>query len=85
MTFEEAYGHYAQGGHILYRAEGSMGYSHDQGFYYPLGMQTSHGPQVGPSRPQVGPSVSARFEFDNPLTWGLSDLTTQINALELRQ
>ena len=55
-----------------------MGYGHDQGFYYPLGMGTSQGPQVGPS-------ASAHFEFDNPLTQGLSDLTTRVGALELRQ
>jgi len=62
-----------------------MGYGHDQGFYYPPSLQTSHGPQVSPSGPQVGPSASARFEFDNPLTRGLSDLTTRFSALELRQ
>ena len=35
--------------------------------------------------PQVGPSVSAHFEFDNPLTQVLSDLTARVNAMELRQ
>ena len=55
-----------------------MGYGHGQGFYYPSGMGTSHGPQVGPS-------ASARFEYDNPLTWGLSDLTARESAMELRQ
>ena len=29
--------------------------------------------------------MSARFEFDNPLTQGLSDLTARVNAMELRQ
>ena len=62
-----------------------MGYGHDQGFYYPPDMETSHGPHVGQSGPQVNPSALARFEFDNPLTRGLSDLTTRISALELRQ
>ena len=55
-----------------------MGHGHDQGFYYPSGMGTTQGPQVGPS-------ASARFEFDNPLTRGLSDLTARMNAMELRQ
>ena len=41
-------------------------------------MGTSHGPQVGPS-------ALARFEYDNPLTRGLSDLTARIGAIELRQ
>ena len=35
--------------------------------------------------PQVGPSALARFEFDNPLTRGLSDLTARVNAMELCQ
>ena len=78
MSFEEAYGFYDQGGQRSYQPEGSTGYGHDQGFYYPLGMGTSQGPQVGPS-------ALARFEFDNPVTRGLSDLTTWMNALELLQ
>ena len=77
MSFEEAYGYYTQGGQTSYQAEGSMGYSHDQGFYYPSGMGTSHGPQVSPS-------ASARFEYDYPLMRGLSDLTARVGALELR-
>ena len=40
--------------------------------------QVSHGPQVGPS-------ASARFEYNNPLTRELSGLTARIGALELRQ
>ena len=55
-----------------------MGHNHDHGFYYHPSMQTSHGPQVGPSS-------SAHFEFDNPLTRGLLDLTTRFNTMELRQ
>ena len=41
-------------------------------------MGTSHGPQVGPS-------ASTRFEYDNPLTRELSGLTAILGALELRQ
>ena len=55
-----------------------MGHDHDQGFYYSSGTGTSQGPQVSPS-------ASACFEFDNPLTQGLSDLTARVNAMELRQ
>jgi hypothetical protein len=55
-----------------------MGHDHDQGFYYPSGTGTSQGPQVSPS-------ASACFEFDNPLTQGLSDLTARVNAMELHQ
>ena len=78
MSFEEAYGFYTQGGQTSYQPEGSTGYRHDQGFYYPSGMGASHGPQVSPS-------ALARFEYDNPLTRGLSDLTAQVSAMELRQ
>ena len=49
MSFKGAYGFYDQGGQPSYQPEGSTGYGHDQGFYYPSGMGTSHGPQVGPS------------------------------------
>ena len=55
-----------------------MGHDHDQGFYYSSGTGTSQGPQVSPS-------ASACFEFNNPLTQGLSDLTARVNAMELRQ
>ena len=72
MSFEEAYGFYDQGGQPSYQPEGSTGYGHEQGFYYPSGMGTSH-----------GPSASARFEYDNPLTWELSGLTARMGALEL--
>ena len=68
MSFEEAYGYYTQGGQTSYQPKGSTGYGHAQGFYSPSGMGASHGPKVGPS-------ASARFEYDNPLTRGLSDLT----------
>jgi len=78
MSFEEAYGFYNQGGHPSYQPEGSTGYGNDQGFYYPSGMGTSHGPQVGPS-------ASARFEYDNPLTRELSGLTALMGTLKLRQ
>ena len=78
MSFKEAYGFYDQGGQPSYQLEGSTGYGHDQGFYHPSGMGTSHGPQVGPS-------ASACFEFDNPLTRGLSDLTARMSTIELQQ
>jgi len=44
MSFEEVYGFYDQGGQPLYQPEGSTGYGHGQGFYYPSGMGISHGP-----------------------------------------
>ena len=78
MSFEEAYGFYIKGGKTSYQPKGSTGYGHDQGFYYPSGMGTSHGPQVGPSG-------SPRFEYDNPLTRELSSLPAQMGALELHQ
>ena len=68
MSFEEAYGFYTQCGQTSYQPEGSTGYGHDQGFYYPSGIGISHSPHVGPS-------ASAHFEYDNPLTRELSGLT----------
>ena len=78
MSFEEANGFYDQGGQPSYQLEGSTGYGHDQGCYYPSGMGTSHGPQVGPS-------ASASLEYDNPLTRGLSDLIARMSTIELQQ
>ena len=78
MSFEEAYGFYDQGGQPSYQPEGSTGFGHGQGFYYPSGMGTSHGPQVGLF-------VLACFEYDKPLTRGQSDLTAWIGAIELHQ
>ena len=78
MIFEEAYGFYTHGGQTSYQPKGTRGYGHDQRFYYPLGMGTSHGPQVGPS-------AAACFEYDNPLTRELSNLTARMGAIELRQ
>ena len=40
--------------------------------------QVSHGPQVGPS-------ASACFEYNNPLTRELSDLIARMGALEICQ
>ena len=56
MSFEEAYGHY---NYDPYQA-GSSGFTGGQGLYYPAGMHLSHGPQVGPSS-------SARFNYENPI------------------
>ena len=78
MRFKEAYGFYPQGGQTSYQPKGSTRYGHDQGFYYPSGMGTSHGSQVGPS-------ASACFEYDNPLTRELSGLTARMGAIELHQ
>ena len=59
--------------HTNLRVSQGMGTTRD--FTIP---QVSHGPQVGPS-------VSERFEYNNPLTRELSGLTARIGALELRQ
>ena len=45
MSFEEAYVHY---NYDLYQA-GSSGFAGGQGPYYPTGMHSPYGPQVGPS------------------------------------
>ena len=57
MSFEEAYGYYAYGDPSSFQA-GSSGYAGDQGPYYPPSMHSSYGPQVGPS-------TSARFNYED--------------------
>jgi len=73
MSFEEAYGYYAYGDPSSFQA-GSSGYAGDQGPYYPLGMHSSYGPQVGPS-------TSACFNYDDPIMRSISDLSSQITNL----
>ena len=77
MSFEEAYGYYAYGDPNSYQA-GSSGYASDQGPYYPPGMHLSYGPQVGPS-------ASARFNYEDPILWSISDLSSQITTLGTQQ
>ena len=31
--------------------------------------------------PQVGPSLSARFNYEDPILWSISDLSNRINTL----
>ena len=73
MSFEAAYGYYTQGNPNPYHAGSSAG----QGFYYPPGM-TSYGPQVGPSS-------SAQFDFENPIMRSISELSNRVNTLGLQQ
>ena len=68
MSFEEAYGYYAYGDPSSFQA-GSSGYAGDQGPYYPPGMHSSYGPQVGPS-------ASARFSYEDPIMRSISDLSS---------
>ena len=77
MSFEEAYGYYAYGDPSSFQA-GSSGYTGDQGPYYPAGMHPSYGPQVGPS-------ASARFNYEDLIMRSISDLSNQITTLSTQQ
>ena len=68
MSFEQAYGYYAYGDPTSFQA-GSSGYAGDQGPYYPAGMHPSYGPQVGPS-------ASARFNYEDPIMRSIADFST---------
>jgi hypothetical protein len=76
MGFEDTYEHYTHGGSTA--AGGSTGYSPKQGFYYPLGMQSSYGPQVGPSTSQC-------YGYENPIMRGIMNLETRVDALGQQQ
>ena len=77
MSFDEAYGYYAHGDPNMFQA-GSSGYTSDQGPYYPAGMHPSYGPQVGPS-------ASACFNYEDPIMQSISDLSNQITTLSTEQ
>jgi hypothetical protein len=74
MSFEEAYEHYT---YDPYQASGSE-YAGGQGPYYPEGMHPSYGPQVGPSS-------SACFNYEDPILRSISDLSSRINTLGTQQ
>ena len=77
MSFEEAYEYYACGDPNSYQA-GSSGYTSRQGPYYPPRMNPSYGPQVGPLS-------SAHFDYEDPVLWSISDLSTRITTLGTQQ
>ena len=77
MSFEEAYEYYACGDPNSYQA-GNSGYDGDQGPYFPPGMQSSYGPQVGPL-------ASACFNYADPILRSISDLSSQITTLGTQQ
>ena len=70
MSFEEAYGHY---NYDSYQA-GSSGFAGGQGPYYPAGMHPPYGPQVGPSS-------SARFNYEDPILRSITNLSNRISTL----
>ena len=74
MSFKEAYGHYT---YDPYQASGSR-YAGGKEPYYPAGMHLSYGPQVGPSS-------SARFNYEDPILRSISDLSNRINTLGTQQ
>ncbi|RLM65403.1 hypothetical protein C2845_PM16G03020 [Panicum miliaceum] len=76
MSLEDTYEHYTHGGSTA--AGGSTWYCPEQGFNYPPGMQSSYGPQVGPS-------TFARYGYDNPIMRGIVNLTTRVDALGQQQ
>ena len=74
MSFEEVYGHY---NYDPYQA-GSSGFAGGQGPYYPAGMHSPYGPQVGPSS-------SARFNYEDPILQSIADLSNHISTLGTQQ
>nr|CAB3503803.1 unnamed protein product [Digitaria exilis] len=75
MTFEQTYD-YFQGGSGQYT--GTMpGYGQDPGYYYSGGM--------GSYGPQVGPSTSARYDYENPFTREISHINTRLSELYQQQ
>ena len=74
MSFEEAYRHY---NYDPYQA-GSRGFAGGQGPYYPAGMHLSYGPQMGPSS-------SAHFNYEDPIFRSIMDLSNRINTLGTQQ
>ena len=77
MSFKQPCGYYAYGNPSLFQA-GSSGYAGDQAPYYPPGMHSSYGPQVGPS-------ASARFNYEDPIMRSISDLSSQTTTLGTQQ
>ena len=69
MSFEEAYGHY---NYNPYQA-GCSGFAGGQGSYYPVGMHSSYGSHVGPSS-------SARFNYEDPILRSITDLSNRIST-----
>ena len=74
MSFEEAYRHF---NYDLYQASSSR-FAGRQGPYYPTGMHSSYGPQVGPSS-------SARFNYEDPILRSIKDLSNRISTLPTQQ
>ena len=74
MSFEEAYGDY---NYDPYQA-GSSGFAGGQGPYYPAGMHSSYGPQIGPSS-------SARFNYEDLSLQSIADLSNRISTLGTQQ
>ena len=77
MSSEDAYGYYAYGDPNSYQA-GSSGYVGDCGPYYPPGMHSSYGPQVGLS-------ATARFNYEDPVLRSILDLSSQNTTLGTQQ
>ena len=77
MSFDEAYGYYAYGDASTFQA-GSSGCAGDQGPYYPAGMHPSYGPQVGPS-------ATACFNYEDPIMRSITNLSNQITTLGTQQ
>ena len=74
MSFEEAYGHYNYDPYQV----GSSGFAGGQGPYYPAGMHSSCGPQMGVSS-------SARFNYEDPILRSITDLSNRISTLGTQQ
>jgi hypothetical protein len=72
MTFEQTYDYFSQGGPSQF-AGGVPVYGQDPEYHYSGGM-SSFGPQVGPS-------ISARYDYENPFTREISQINARLSEL----
>ena len=77
MSFKEAYEYYTHADLNSYQADSNAGYGGGQETYYPPGMHTSYGPQVGPSS-------SAWFGYEDLVMQSVADLSNRVTTLSMQ-
>ena len=73
MNFEQTYDHFTRGGPSSFVGDPNYGYG-----YYHAGRSSSQGPQVGPSS-------SAWYDYENPILREISQLTARVEAMGREQ
>ena len=69
MTFEQTYNLFNQGGPSSFAEDPNYGYGH-----YPTGGSSSQGPQIRPSS-------STRYDYENQILREISQLTARVEAM----